>query len=371
MSSLLCAKNTKRFLRREVNTPVVFHNLRVKSIEPEPLPSSPGRRPTTKPKSPSPFFVNAKANLEVDEVQIDTNYVNSLTSIIIAPSKTSTLEVERKIIAQVESLSTDYLKFANEIISQIVQAHFSKFEDDGTNAQAIFRERTQLCNLLFQETQVKLDMYFASASSLGNTDGQSTLRLVLGSNPLKCAKVYRFKTAKVRQEMLHNGKTSYHRKYPIMVQMLDDRMEALKDKLDIAKDSWKQLGKHIEHSVLHRVAAILPKHDCDDDDESTDSGSRCNHIDIEADTMESELETMVKRALLSTFNLGYHFGYQNGQIRYKNHWNLSHNPWIYTLVTENSPDCLFLSRKPSIDPVSLKEQEHIDQKPNKRAKRIE
>ena len=347
MSSQVSKKNHRYFITNKVNTPLVFHKLRVSALEQHvasPKIKSPTKTGTSKqPKigatgnvgiTKHPFFHVPFHDLEPDEAHFNKNLVNSLDMWV---RKDETRDYP-KVLDDIKPMLDSFLAELNDAIAEFCKLHFASYHDEGSNSQTLFRQRSQETRLLFGVAQRTLDESYMAGVTNGNVDGKNAIEKILGLNPVKDAKVFQFMTKSERTDHAAKGKTSFNRCLPVKLRSLEEYQSEITQKKESALQCWDTLGKHVECLVTYRVAMLISPGLT----EEADDKAMIEYNEEEAVAEEKfwdeihtynvlDLSGDVTDALCSTYFLGYAMGYQHVQTSYKNRFDI-HNPWVYSII---------------------------------------
>ena len=344
-SQIFSLQSSRRFIKKRVNTPVMFHLLEVpndgevdKSFK---LPQKLNRGPSKKKleKNSASFVVKPPPTLQKDQVHISRSYASSMATFFKTCGKTKDgcqkyICEFKKAIYEVKLLESANLKdsqggkltmaqlanlkddgnhgiigvsdstkdvalkicwemsrqygddFFNKSIAKLCSLHFDNFHGNAMETHNITCERLCETTKLRKETQEILHQCYKIGIASGICDGKSAMDSIVGYGQGSRPGVYCFKTAQEKKLIKDSGgKTNYNRMLPFKVTDPKVYNTSITEKVNIVQEFWVLLGTQIEQVVLRRIAEVLPLEEEDFDETGTQSSTNSSVL-CESLTME-------------------------------------------------------------------------------------
>lgn len=321
-------KDPDHFVRTQVNTPFSFTNLKIPVLF-----ESKEKKERSNARKRNPFF--DPPVLEDNMIHVSQQYLQTCNGSSVF-DRESLLGVDEDITPPcVQTLFKVAMTEIKNAIAMATTTHFELFNDDGSKAHEIFKQRCDVTNKLHRDIQSIVNESLRFGFEFGKDSGQLEIREIVGTRTQ--ASLHIFSHGSFEAD-------SPYQKVGFKIESKQERSTAIKKKTENVQRLWKEVGDLIEAFVLFQVRILTQT-----------NNQESSMIDAE-EAHTSDIEDSVFEAVNDGFHLGFYSGFQAGQTRYKARHELNHNQWIYSFVKRSSDDAIYVSTECLLAQPNLKRQ---------------
>lgn len=319
-------KDPDHFVRTQVNTPLSFSKLQIPLLF-----EAKDKKDRSNVKKRNFFFdpLVMKDNM----IHVSKQYLQTCKGNSVFDRESLLGDDEDLPPPCVETLLKVAMSKINSSIAMATTTHFELFNDDGSKAHEIFKQRCQITNNLHRDMQSIVNESIRFGLEFGKDSGQMEIREIVGNRTQ--ANLHFFSHGSFEA-------LSSYQKVGFKIELEQDRSIAIKKKTEGVQQLWKEVGGLIEAFVLFQVRILTDT-----------TNSEISMVDAET-AHTSGIEDSVLDALNEGFHLGYYAGFQVGQTRYKARHELNHNKWIYSFVKKSCDDAIYVSTESLLSQPNLK-----------------
>ena len=249
--------------------------------------------------------------LQKNQVQIGTVFLESMDSHVM-PSP------EKKIPLCVVDTAQSLQGKVNRSIADLSTLYYELYVNGGADGNGVFIQRCRMTQNISTYLQEVLDLSYESGYKHANVSGIDTITRIVGEP--SSVKTLSFVTNGGRK--MKDVDAGFTRCVKFKVEHEVDRPSKFHDLFCQASEQYRKLGQEIQKMVRSRILClILPE---------------------SSDAKDDDITQSILQAVSSTFEVGFHVGFQQSQTKYKSRYGLVTNKWIYSCATRVEEDSIYI-----------------------------